>query len=142
MAKRFGRNQKRKMNQEIEALKLALYRETKGHQHTRYALTTAKNEALQEYVKHADLLKSAFAEMSYGLGRSLGAALQPHTEELLKLVVKEPLEFEYAGEQFEDAAEIYEIRIPLKPLHIKRLVALNGRGWPISTKSNNQQGKL
>lgn len=120
---RFGRNQKRKMRQEIADLKAQLCLADVKRRNAEYRYSNAKREALNEFTRNENFLKMAFTKMAEGLGKALAPELLKYKDDLLKILSKDHLEFnELIVLPRQDPARYFEITIPLKPLHFANLI--------------------
>lgn len=82
MSKRYGRKQKRKHREQIEALK--------NHQDfllsrirmEAHRADQAKQKALDHFMNHSGLMELAVKRIAYELGRAVGKELEPHARKL------------------------------------------------------------
>lgn len=125
MAKRFGRNQRRRAREEIARLNsenrwLVIQRDG-----ARYDAANARQKALEMFMEQSDLYKYAIGECSYALGRALGDELNQHRDKLITMLThREPLmKFSYRIDDFaERKMDVLHVHIPLKELHYRQIV--------------------
>lgn len=115
MSKRFGRNQKRKMRQQMDILENALKVSNVEKACLQYKLENAQSLALRRIMEQSGMYKAATERMAYALGRSLGDEIRPHAEKLLNS--RSQLNFSMRERDFANAevtvltAEIPHLRI-------------------------------
>lgn len=125
MAKRYGRNQKRRHREAIAEQAAQLSQLARQMRYAEHRAENARNEAFNEFIKDTDLYKYALGECSYGLGRALGEQLNGHADKLLPMVLKEPMKFSYevnAMAQSREERNVVTVRIPLRELIYRRIV--------------------
>lgn len=84
MTKRYGRNQRRKHRQEIEALTRNLERAEAARQRAASELRYAKDRAFQEYAANHDLLKTTSKALGDRIAMLLAPELERHASELMQ----------------------------------------------------------
>lgn len=124
MAKRFGRNQRRKAREEIERLNAANRWLIMQRDGARYEAANARQKALEMFMEQGNLYKYAIGECSHALGRALGEELNQHRDKLLSvLTYKEPLlKVAYEKDTLVREQHIIHVHIPLRELHYRQVV--------------------
>ncbi len=112
MSKRFGRNQKRKMREQIECLERSLDVSTVQISSLRYKLDNAETLCLQKFMDKSGMYERATKEMSYALGRRLGDELEPHAARLLNCSRQTLLSYNIRNDDVVMQREILTAEIP------------------------------
>jgi len=115
MAKRFGRNQKRRMREQIAAAESRLAAQEREAGMLRRRLVDARSDALEEYASRHALLKSAIDKIAHHLGHALGDQMMPHAEKLMAASVRRdrmPLRLHMHEAYREEKVTIIEGEIP------------------------------
>lgn len=87
MAKRFGRNQKRRMREQLEVLaNLAIVQE-RGIRVLQAQVERTRTDALREYAGKHGFLDHAISEIGAHLGHALGERMLPHAQKLMSASV-------------------------------------------------------
>jgi hypothetical protein len=89
MGKRYGRNQKRKHRNEIADLKSRLDSEIFMRRCAEAKSQTARQDALDRFMKDSGLMREAVNRIAYELGRAVGKELEPYAKKLLDYAQKE-----------------------------------------------------
>ncbi len=92
MAKRYGRNQKRKHLEQINRLQWENYNMNENLISARHSIAAARQDAFKEFAINTGAYKAAIAEIAYKLGERLGEELLPHAQKLLNARKGELLE--------------------------------------------------
>lgn len=126
MAKRFGRNQRRRAREAIEKLAAEKRWVEIQRDGARHEAANARQQALEMFMERHELYKYAVGECSYALGRALADELNQHKEKLLSMLVRERplLKFEFRKDFNAAAAtmDILHVHIPLRELHYQQIV--------------------
>lgn len=84
MAKRYGRNQKRQHRQEIERLAVELNGANRDNRILQNRVSTARNDAFQDFVAQGDRINFGLECISRELGRAMGPHFEPHVKKLIE----------------------------------------------------------
>lgn len=87
MTSRFGRNQKRKLQEQITALIERAVKQDREATMLRFQLENARTDALRDYAEKAGLLSDALSQIGANLGYRLGDKLLPHAQRLMAAAV-------------------------------------------------------
>lgn len=124
MAKRYGRNQKRRHLAEIAQLESYITRVERKATYAEFRAENARDEAFNDFIKQGDIYKYALGECAYGVGRGLAEQLNEHRDKVLGMVVKEPMKFSYSvrpGMHGEEQ-KIVRVVLPLRTVEYAKVV--------------------
>lgn len=126
MAKRYGRNQKRRHREQITNLEVALRWKQSEVNSAKHEAREARSKALNEFIEGKGLYEHLLGEMSYGVGRGLGEELAKHKTEIMKVVEKSTrgpmLKFAYDNEIADRPVNVVTVHIPLREIYYRKIV--------------------
>lgn len=123
MAKRYGRNQRRAHRERIAQLEQSERSLARRVQYAEHESREAYTRALNHIIENTDLYKYCMGEISYGLGRGLADALNPHAEKLLDTVLRESrTEVEFRMDRGPDISQgACDRKIICQTIHLKTI---------------------